>query len=485
MKKSVYALALFSAILFGGSCQSMLDESLESEENFMDIENLHGIQKDIMINILSSRYGGYHKGEKKTRAVGEITMTPYVENGDTLLYVVNYSQGWEIYSAKHGANALLYSSKKGNLNLNSPDVPESLLALIQNSAKTVKEIDDTELPVNPSWGFPALTSEDMANGKITVRRKTRSREEISASDLPPGHWELIESEIIYENNICSDKLVTTRWGQDSPWNLFSKRFLNNSYHSYYFAPVGCIPVALGQYMYFTHFKDGFPVTSPSYAEEINYGDWCDYEFLGEASYLWDYMAIDKNGQTEPVALLLGYIGRMVNCLYRLDGTGSSHYYANQYLSSLYGTNFYNVEFDYETIKKYLNLGYPVISYADGTINSNKNSRASHCFLIDQYKENYTSYRYLYAWVRDPWNYPGEDDPYESDEYDEDGNLVSYAYTNEIFKDYNYFQISMNWGTEGLCDDVFYHPYGTWTLNTGEKIYHYDRDKAITIRSDKE
>lgn len=54
-----------------------------------------------------------------------------------------------------------------------------------------------------------------------------------------------------------------------------------------------------------------------------------------------------------------------------------------------------------------------------------------------------------------------------------GNIINYAYTNEVTKSYSYDNVSMNWGWDGLYDDVFYSPVGGWDADgVSYNLTHY-------------
>ena len=96
---------------------------------------------------------------------------------------------------------------------------------------------------------------------------------------------------------------------------------------------------------------------------------------------------------------------------------------------------------------------------DGT-----NANTSHLFLIDQYKETTSTYRYLCGWQRDPLP-PGMKDQWIADLKDSQGNIIEYAYTNEIIETQPTSQkISMNWGESGSFDNTLYSPMSSWIVD---------------------
>ncbi|MDE6096494.1 MAG: C10 family peptidase [Muribaculaceae bacterium] len=472
MKSLLKILPIFLIGLI--SCQNELTEISEPEIPSVYLENLSGVERDIMINILSSKFGGYRKGQPATRALNSFSLTPFVEDGDTLLYVAQYSDGWEIYSANQEDNMLILSSSTGHFDINDPLMPPAMKDIIFANTNISRNSTD-DITVNKSWGAASLTIQDFENGKTTVKNKYNlQRSAIAQNDLPPGHWVLIETETIDSKEFVSPKLIKTKWGQSYPWFQYTP-FNINSYNLYQHTLVGCVAVALSQYLYFTHYKDGIPRNTVTNATPTSNG--LDYSFSGSSSSIWDQMAIDayQNGTNE-AALLLGYVGRKVNSQYGLTATGSGPEYSTPFLASIYNTSFSRIPLSYDYIVSTIDKGYPLISDARSNKLTNGTTllySTGHYFIIDQYKSLSVTTKYTYGWERDPWNSEDGDDPWESNDVDENGNVITWAYTNEIIKNYDYQWISMNWGYDGYYDSVFYSPTGSWEVeNTIYNLDHY-------------
>ncbi|MDE6144087.1 MAG: hypothetical protein K2F94_08445, partial [Muribaculaceae bacterium] len=73
--------------------------------------------------------------------------------------------------------------------------------------------------------------------------------------------------------------------------------------------------------------------------------------------------------------------------------------------------------------------------------------------------------------------PGEKDMWMADKIDENGNIIEYAYTNEIFQDFHTYSVSMNWGYSGLYDDTFYYYLGNWEVGST----NYDLEHQLYVR----
>ncbi len=468
-------LILTAIIGFLTACQSQ-DLSDTFDREIEDAEQLEGIKGDIMINILTSRYDGFKRGEKKTRTINDFRLTPFVINGDTVLYVAQYADGWEIYSASYAANMLLFSSEKGIFDINDPEMPSQLKTLILGNAQLIGELNrDSVNVINPSWKSVALSSQLGENGVILSVNEDGLLSRINPDDVPPGYWQLVESKTI--SNIISTyaKLTETVWDQRAPWNQYSKKVVDKSGNRIS-APAGCGAVALAQYLYYTHFKDGVPTYAPTSAVLNAKGD--DYIFTGESGAIWQEMA-SKRGQegTEKSALLIGKVGHDLQTKYEPEGSGISDSEIVKYLSRVYGSNYKMKDFDLNIVLELLKKGYPVISGANSTIRNGQSAPLEgHLFLVDQYKMESTKRCYKYVRIRYPLP-AGTVDKWMADQTDEQGNIIRYAYTKEeIVEDIDYY-ISMNWGNvNGAYDHVFYSPYssiwnmGNYDFNLKHRIY---------------
>lgn len=483
MKKLFFAWTLM--LLFFAACQGQTDDITQMSTK--DSQEVMTVEQNITVNILASHFGGYSKDKKNTRAEGAYTLTPYVDKGDTLLYVAQYEDGWELCSANTAAPMILFSSEKGVFNMEDPDMPTLMKEMILEYAEGIRNIPKGKLKADVSWGAAAITKEQLDNGLITTNRNGR-RVVVKPTDLPPGNWVLIDQEEIEEDSYVSPKLIETQWGQRDPFNRYAKcvKDVNGNIVR---TVAGCVPVAIGQYEYFTHFKENVPLYSVTEATPISGG--MDYTFSGQSSYIWNEMAKTKNDAgSEAVALLLGQIGRDTYANYKEDGTNVYPPDEEYYLNNVYGNIFVTDNMNYTYVKNSLIKGYPVLATALSNKKTNGTyiNQVGHMFIIDQYKTTTHSTKYTYGYLRDygddgdgDGESGGGDDPYEDNERDDSGNVTGYAYYDEVIVyDYSEDFISMNWGWFGIYDDSFYNPSASeW--NAGG--YNFNLSHTIYRRSD--
>lgn len=463
MKKNILFICGF--LLLFTACQSNHDEEIKFEDFSNPIEELTGMERDVAIDIIASRYGGYKYGEIPTRTVQDFSLSPYVVDGDTVFYVAQYANGWDLYSANHATSKVLFSSDEGVFDINDPSMPSQLRFLIEQNANEIANLSKEDISyVDPSWGGIAVTDEIINNAQTMVLGIGGGYVPLpNTGTYPPGHWILLEADEIGTDTYTSPKLTKTEWGQQSPWNSYAKWVFNDK-NNLVQAVNGCSSVAISQYMYFTHFKDGTPANSVTSASLSSDGK--DYNFYGSSSDVWNRMAINERGISEyknNTALLIGKTGRLLKTDYGYNG--SSTYSSNELklLKDTYGGSFSIIDLSSTKIKGIINNGYPVIASArtNKTSSGKPYKPADHLFLIDQYQETTKTYKYTYALVRDKSQvtYPN---PWIDDLKDANGNIIKYAYTKETSETSVYSsKISMNWGENGSSNSTFYSPTENW------------------------
>lgn len=463
MKKLFLSLGVLTLL---ASCQDSVDELLpDMPEASASADLPTGIQRDITENILTHRFGGYTIGQMGTRAAEDFSLVPYILDGDTVLYVAQYSEGWDIYAGSHAAEMVLFSSDQGRFSMDDPGLPEQLRLLIEEKAASIGALIDSGTDyVDPSWGHLAVSEEEMAQAQAMalVDADTDERAAVSSESLPPGHWVLIKSEVVDEETYVSPKLVKTEWGDGSPWNAYSALIMDPVSRVLTSGVAGCVAVTLAQYEYLTHFKDGVPVNAPAGARLNAAGT--DYVFTLSSSTEWNMMARTRsNSGTNETALLIGGIGHSVNTIYGLFRSTASTTSMLSHLNSTYsGKGYAQKAFSYADVKYWVDRGYPVIASARIT-----QSQYPHVFLIDGYREYNTVNKYTYGLVRDPLP-PGTVDIWLEDLVDQYGNILKYAYTKEVTMDSQPHQvITMNWGWDGSYNQVECFPADTWTAGPND------------------
>ena len=342
------------------------------------------------------------------------SLTPVVENGDTLAYVAQYADtlGWDLISGDRRLDPILANSETGVLNLSDTINPANgAVKGMVDLVKTKKESLDTLK--NNIWRF-------LEPKAVSQENRPQSR------GWGSGKW--IVSDTVYESDTYTrPHIITTIWGQDTPWNTYTPRINGDR------TKVGCVPVAVGQIIY--HFRKNnhrdiaLPSTitfsNPNNGEPI---------FSNSKTSLWSTMELSRNyvvdSNNSSTAKFLSYIGNQMNSIYGINETGTD--IANieplltQYKIAYNRLNVYN----FYTIINELEVSKPVFI-----------SMSRHSFIIDAYTHSYERMYIRYEW--DP-NYElqeGEDaqmPPANAD--DKEGNIrIEYITQQETY------YLMMNWG----------------------------------------
>lgn len=483
MKRNPLLLLCLMSLI--GCSDDYVDNLPMPNESTAQVRELNDVQKDIMINILASKYGGYNKNQKISRAIDDVSFKPYVEDGDTLMYIVQYPEGWELYSAKRSSNMLLFTSESGQLSLSDPNLPPALRILINNSAAEIKEnaiaYSDS---IHPSWGAAALSTQDIEAGKTSIDSSkftkigkiSRGEDDdlddgYEDNEIQEGGWVLIGEEIVSSSTYTSDKLIKTKWGQSYPWNIYTP-LLSNSNGNLTHSLAGCVAVSLSQYMYYTHFKDGIPESTISSA---NLDSNNTYIFSGESNTIWDDMATHwYNEGTNNSALLIGYIGKCLNTIYGLNSSGATIVNLLDQLNDHYSisdVNFTEKTINLSDISQSIRSSYPLIASA-----LTKGAKTGHVFIIDKYSYSSTQTKYIYGW-EGPYYANGS--WHDTNDRDDDGNIIGWAITKETTRSSYGYSISMNWGWDGAYDDTVYNNISSWTAGNNT----YNSNICIYTRSD--
>ena len=470
-------LIFATLLLFLGACSQQEDMTPDSPQ-LAESDPFTGTAHDIYVNILTNRFGGYNKNKPKTRAEATFSLTPYVEEGDTLMYIVQYEKGWELYSASKATNMLIFSSDEGIFDMNDKNMPDGLRTLIKMNCERIKEAQlYLSTKIDNSWTME--TSKSNLNQGTAKVKKNGIEKTVAVSDLPPGYWRLVKTELISENITYSPRLIKTFWDQETPWNTYSKYLINKNGVKE-LALAGCSVIAVGQYLYYTHYKDNVPSSTVTTA--ISSSNGMDFDFSGNSTTVWDEMPTytSSTSISKPAAIFIGYIGRQLNANYTLDGTEVSIPAELQFLKNVFGVNFTTSAVNKNYIINSIDKGYPVLSHAETNKleNGTPIDKDGHLFLIDGYKKITKEYMYYYVYEREPWNGDGPD-PWDDDERDENGNIIDYSIKKEESQYQSTYAIYMNWGWgKYYGNNVAYWPEADeWLAGYNFNLNHliYKRD----------
>lgn len=356
---------------------------VEIEDNQERYES-DAVKNSVLLDNIMSYIAATH--EPATRGGDSYyNIYPYLYEGDTVLYVANYDDGWQIFSNSEIAPMVLASSETGHLDLEDETFQDSpMYAYIEGIAEDVRysqslssQRDNPIIIDSVLWANTRIVRIDTVNVRVY------------------------------------DHLLETKWGNKWPWN--EKCRIIDGQH----VQVGCGAVAIGQYLYYQHMKNGIPVSTMSHAT-LNSTTGI-YSYSNPSSTIWDKMALTRNdANTDSTAVFLGFVSESIpQSHYGVSETATNPNQLINYLNNL-GFSFEIIDIDYADIINQIQSGEPVI------ITVNKLDNKGHALIVDGIKKE---------------------------------SIVVYYFENgtpniKLKRCVNTY-IKMNWGWDGVSDEVWF------------------------------
>ena len=358
------------------------------------------------------------RGNKTLSRSANDILVPYIVEGDTVMYIANYGDGWEVFSNDIRMPMVLMSSTSGSFYPISPQTPmEEVFYMTADRLRLLKNVGITPKDtINKEWIVNGIEPCNEGWGNDGTKEPGNEYEWKWLVSCPLEQRTIIETP--------KNGRLKTKWGQSTYFNQFAPYFKNNDkVHSY----VGCMPVAVGQFLYFMHQEFGVPattVTNAVYNSSKN-----TYSFTGLSSTVWDNFSMYNyydNERMKPTAIFLGYIGTQIGTNYgktyreggKSDGSGTPFDGAIKFINSQTGLTPQVISAKSSLdCSNMLRKGYPVIMMANG-YSKIDGSKACHAFLLDYYEAQLEDWRtvYVYQKVKE-----GEDTE-ESPDIPEDASL---------------------------------------------------------------
>ena len=386
------------------------------------------------------------------------SVKPVAEGSDTLFYIVNYDEGWELVAGDKRAPVLLASGEEGSFSMETENV-EMLFWIdcLASEVKILKHMED----------FSSCTEEELENMQSSRRFWGLVCCEIEYITAPPtrghddtigviptgGHYEL--RGVSHSTEMFDTlKLTQTHWRQRSYYNRYCPYQSVGSSR----VPAGCVAIAGAQMLYYLHFAIGVPENAPDSAFcSSRVGQPDDYHYEGYSDSTWNYMLENSLNYRNcySAAVLISRVGRLIDMEYGDDGSAASTEDLKNYafpafgISCSYSSNYYET-----TVNQSILNGMPVIVGADEVpVNAD-----GHCFIIDGYRRYIAVHTYQYEWV---WDEPQPGPPFFN--YPPH-NVVTYG--SPYITDYR-----MNWGWGDSNDYAFFAKSGNWIANGNNYIYN--------------
>lgn len=386
-------------------------------------------------------------GEHISRS-NKTSITPVLIDGDTLLYYVNYDDGWELFSNNPCLPMLLIKCESGIFNFDSISSTRPLNVFVNNiihNLKNLRDIPADKCSTDQSWPKSVMENEDNPQHSTI-------------------HWTYAGTGNDKSYYIEIPHLTTTHWNVNS--NSFGLKEQVNPHNRH----VSGIDVAVAQYLKYTHDKIGKPSTCPLEAQRngFGYSTFSDFSTTG-----WDFTennSIDK---------WIGYVSTINKTRYNYAENGYGITEATIFtdfsnalttVANLSGRILTDTTVNVKSIESELTRGWPVLGYS-------KDSNMG--FLIDYYTHHHSDFE-IYSVVCNCGN--SEDDcDQDLGEISDDENC-SYEKLVAIFGKENvrvdtYYSdqtwIKCNWGyPDSKANDILISPCdAVWTAEVTTDNQH--------------
>lgn len=460
-KEIILLLSIFCICLDYISCTKDLDISNVIEDpNYVNTRS----QKSTANYAVSLRDAINYV--KATYPKKEFNIEPYILKGDSVLYIVNFREGWSVIAGDKRVDPIVAEDVKGSLKLDlgllSPWISsnaEDILTL--RNYEAVVSNENTKL-----W--------DIISPQKNVIKDTRSGE-------PDMKWAVISYVYCDQESysIQIPHLLSTSWGQEAPWNTKCPIDIRNNKQ----CPTGCWSVAIAQLLYFTHYHLGKPnglhhnisITNTTVSSSTNNIGYVESNYYPYSSR-WDTMAhsfTDVSGDTVAVGDLMLEVGKHLGVEYSGYGSrannpsGALSYFNIQYNSRSYNFNI---------IKNSLQNNLPIIITAQ---TSSPNS-TGHAWIIDGLEtrtRHYTiqkTFEYTDNWMHESEYYDSFDDLRRLYNLNDENDIIEVdggTYTSDC--------LLMNWGFDGFYNGAHFGSSSAeiWSISdydlVNNKIIYYD------------
>ncbi|MDE6814180.1 MAG: Spi family protease inhibitor [Duncaniella sp.] len=394
----------------------------------------------------------------------ETLLSPYVVDGDTVMYIANYGEGWEVFSNDPRVPMVLMKSDSGNFYPTALDNESPFDALFQNTAHYLSSVKNKDFAPTDT-----INSEWMAYGIKTLG--VDDPEKDPDSNNGGYHWKYVGGiqKNYHDIYVPTGGRLKTRWYQEGTFKLYTPLIGNEH------VKLGCTAVAIGQYLYFTHYKDNRPEKTVTTAVYDNKNS--SYVFSGASSTVWDLFTDTEAYMpyAEPTAIFLGWVAQKINTDFSQSSGADTEGATLSFFNSQTQLKASVKPYERYLVENIMEKGYPVIIRANKTTGS-----GGHMWIIDYYdSQGYINCDY-YIYINSSGESTGEDEDLDGDFFDN----LTVEKIKEVYGDVevdtrvytrNKSFIRCNWGLNGWYDNTdFDANILSWAANGSV----YDKDHMI-------
>lgn len=415
------------------------------------------------------------------------SLDPVKRRGETLLYIVNYENGWSICSTDKRFPPIVAENDSGSFDLERLD-NSGVSAWMNEMMDAISSVRQ-DRSIESANEFTSLWEGKTVSPATEAASGTRS---------PFYMWTKIPiSQVALTDSVRTvGPYLTTKWGQNFPWNQILPS-INGGFNHFV---AGCVAVAVAQLLYYYHYAIGMP--SGLY-HDITISDWTYYQSLEDstayykstltrenytyASSRWDQMILKESDYSiyspssvmgaNYVSDLLVDVGNRVQMEYDVNGdSASSDILKAQDALPYYGLSASFGEFDSAPIFTDLLQQRPL--YMTGF---DLEANIGHAWILDGFREYRQRVMTTYRWIQGYMNgeFPNGEPATEeegraaalAEGYDkpEDGMITHETNCGSPYRHGYHF----NWGEDGYFNGYYYNINSLTILN-----HHYTTDQQV-------
>lgn len=427
--------------------EALQEETMSKTRSVIEIEKPSALEDSIYNEFFipyidALTYAAIHCRGKNAKEFD--TIVPMTDGVDTLMYLVQYQNGWDIIAADKRGPLVIAMSDEGKFEASDTLIGfYAYLEAQKQYLKSMRSVAEHD-PDSEAYRFWSM-----------LHPKNNSQARLVGDE---GYWQLYDTETETVTRE-SGHLIPTRWGQNEPWNTFTPY---NSDDPETRCAVGCVAVAGAQMLYYLHQTLGCPQTM--YTSAVCVGDNNNYTiiFSNETTSAWDNMALtiydNSSARKKQSAILMAYVGNAVGMDYGSD-SGAKTKKLKDFFNGL-GISCTFENYNSTTAWNSLINNMPVIISAK-TLTDEFPFYGGHAWIMDGWKTVTTCYTYYYGWLPTPQSgstiTPGPMQPVPNP-----GDLPIYTETRTELSVTQTKTVLMNWGWDNSYNNIYCSLEGAWS-----------------------
>lgn len=454
MKKKLLNYLLVSLVFAGCSQDEILQP--DNHENNTTVAKVQSPNLKAIGNYLS-------RGKRVLSRNADEVLMPYVVDGDTVMFIANYGDGWEVFSNDTRQPMTLMKSETGSFYPTALDNQSPFEQFFQMTAQRLSQLKKAGISENDT-----INNEWLAYGIMPLDDNWREPGQGGDEDKYDWFWAATTVDTHEEQTLTPvGGRLTTEWDQENNFNLYTPYRIDSLDQH---AAAGCVAIALGQFFYHSNKYFGYPESVPTTATYNSATN--TYSFSDFSTEVWEKINNGPSFINNPTtmhftAALIGWIGKSVNMNYGLYGEGSGASLKGTTLSffkSQTGLNATCESFSLYKCNEVLAKGYSVIA---GLVDSRF---GGHAVVIDYYHGESGGYDVFYVYKKI------HDHDSDVDETPEFSDSPTFEELAEIFGEENVrvephhycsYYYKINWGWDGKYNNISVNAVGgIWDTPNG-------------------